>query len=97
MDAACNTQVGKSQPLLASLLQQVSQRSTSVCSFCPCSAQVHCNCRHGGSCFQLEILVRTVRQRLPLMPPMQPEHVATIWNFRGLNCNTWGTVPLRLE
>ncbi|KAL4422084.1 hypothetical protein ABPG77_001552 [Micractinium sp. CCAP 211/92] len=27
----------------------------------------------------------------------QPEHVATIWNFRGLNCNTWGTVPLRLE
>ncbi|KAL4458252.1 hypothetical protein ABPG75_013117 [Micractinium tetrahymenae] len=27
----------------------------------------------------------------------QPEHVSAVWNFRGLNCNSWGTVPLRLE
>ncbi|PRW45406.1 sulfite mitochondrial [Chlorella sorokiniana] len=27
----------------------------------------------------------------------QPEKVATVWNFRGLNCNSWGNTIVRLE
>lgn len=41
--------------------------------------------------------LRIVCKAMDAASNTQPENVATVWNFRGLNCNSWGNTIVRLE